>query len=362
MKVALIALPGKQTNQMPPLTLAYVAAVLEQRRIIVRMYDHALDATGSWHDIRRRLQTFQPQRVIVGGEDSRTIEQAVAQIHQSYPDILPLLVQRNGTDAPAAITGVLAWLDGVATVNQCLPNDVPFPARHLLSLEHYPLRAPGGELQTPVVIGWHINGQWHMRQPRQIGQELRTLVEEAGIRHVLFYEPALTIDEQWFTELLNYLISASLNVKWQAAVALEHLDEETIPRLVQAGCEALTFVIAATSIFDSASRRNQARKLLTTIREHGIYTHATILLEPPYESIARLIDVAATFSLNDVSFELMQTIRVGDDEQTIKRFARQRYQEGQIRQRLIDRFGPVLGGLLWQLRVQHVDEDEELGG
>jgi hypothetical protein len=51
-KVALIALPGKQTNQMPPLTLAYVAAVLEQRRIIVRMYDHALDATGSWQSRR----------------------------------------------------------------------------------------------------------------------------------------------------------------------------------------------------------------------------------------------------------------------------------------------------------------------
>ncbi|WP_322815779.1 hypothetical protein [Chloroflexus sp.] len=186
-------------------------------------------------------------------------------------------------------------------------------------------------------------------------------MEETGIRRVLSCEPALTIDEQWFTELLDYLTNASLNVKWQAVVALEYLHEDSILRLAQTGCAALTFVIATTSIFDSASRCNQARKLITAIREHGIYTHAAILLEPPYESIARLIDVAATFGLNDVSFVLMQTMRVGDDEQTIKRLARQRYQEGQTRQRLVDRFGPVLGGLLWQLRVQHVNEDDGLG-
>ena len=358
MKIALIALPSKQQNQLPPLTLAYIAAILEQRRAIVRLYDRALDSAGSWNDIRRRLQTFQPQRMIIAGDDNRIIEQAVTHFHQTYPDILPLLVQRNGSEAPTIINNVMAWLDGTDTTTELSADALPYPARHLLSLERYALRAPGGEVQTPVVIGWSRHGKWVMRSPHAIGKEIQAVMAEFGIRNILFYEPELTIDQSWLNELLDYFIKANLNVRWQATVTLEHLREETLTRLAQAGCEALTFSIAASSMFDSAQSRQQVRKLINSASELSIYTHATVLLEPPYEAIARLIDVAATFGLNDVSFELMQTLRVGDDEQQIQRFARQRYQQGRSRQRLIDRFGPALGGLLWQLRVQHLAEDE----
>jgi hypothetical protein len=359
-KIALIALPGKQQNRLPPLTLAYIAAILEQRRAIVRLYDRALESAGSWNDIRRRLQTFQPQRMIIAGDDSRIIEQGVTYFHQTYPDILPLLVQRSGSEAPTIVNHVMAWLDSdnTDTTTELSADALPYPARHLLSLERYALRAPGGEVQTPVVIGWSDRGKWVMRSPHAIGQEIQTVMAEFGIRNVLFCEPELTIDQSWLNDLLDYFIKANLNVRWQATVTLEHLREETLPRLAQAGCEALTFSIAASSMFDSVQRRHQVQKLITSAGELGIYTHATVLLEPPYEAIARLIDVAATFGLNDVSFELMQTLRVGDDEQQIQRFARQRYQQGRSRQRLIDRFGPALGSLLWQLRVQHLAEDE----
>lgn len=358
MKIAIIALPSKDDNHLPPLTVAYIAAALEQRRAIVRIYDRALDPLGGWEDIQRRLQTFQPQRVIIAGEDSHALEQAVSHIHQTYPDILPLFVHRSGSEALAATASVLAWLDGANTLAVQSGEELPYPARHLLSLEHYELRAPGGEVQTPVVIGWRMHNQWQMRSTRQICQEIRALVEEVGIRHLLFCEPEITINEQWLDEFLDQLIGAHFNIKWQAAVALDRLHEERIRQLAQAGCEAITFALAATSVFDSASSREQARKLIAYAREQGIYTHATILLEPPYESIARLVDVAATFGLNDVSFKLMQTLRVGDEEQQIQRFARQRYQEGRTRQRLIDRFGPALGGLLWQLRVESLADDE----
>lgn len=357
-KIAIITLPSKSDNHLPPLTMAYVAAALEQRRAIVRIYDRALEPLGGWEDIQRRLQTFQPQHVIIAGDDSHAIEQAVAHIHQMYSEILPLFAHRSGSDATVATASVLAWFDGAQAIPAPTAEELPYPARHLLSLEHYELRAPGGEVQTPVVIGWRIHNHWQMRPPRQICQEIRSLIEEVGIRHILFCEPEITLDNQWLEEFLDQLSSAHLNIRWQAAVAIDRLHEEQIRRLAHAGCEAITIALAAISIFDSASSRAQARKLIAYAREQGIYTHATVLLEPPYESIARLVDVAATFGLNDVSFKLMQTLRVGDDEQQIQRFAHQRYQEGRTRQRLIDRFGPALGGLLWQLRVEHLAEEE----
>ncbi|WP_298820578.1 hypothetical protein [Chloroflexus sp.] len=358
MKIAIITLPGKHDRHLPPLTMAYVAALLEQRRAIVRIYDCALDPQGNWEDIHRRLQTFQPQRVIIAGETSNEIEQAVIQIHQTHPEILPILTRRSGSEAFSVATSVLAWFDNAFHLPAPSHEELPYPSRHLLTLEQYELRAPGGEIQTPVVAGWRWQGRWLMRQPRLIGQEIRALTEEVGIRHILFYEPELTHDEAWFDELLYYLIGANLNVKWQAGVAIDRLHSERIPRLAQAGCEAISFTLSAISVFESASSRERARKIIASAREHGIYTRATVALEPPYESINRLVDVAATLGLDDVSFTLMQTLRVGDNEQQIQNHARQRYQEGRARQRLIERFGPALGGLLWQLRAEHLAEDE----
>ncbi len=357
MKVALIALSGKHDPSFPPLTLAYVAAILEQRRHIARLYDRALPPLDNWRELQRRLHAFQPQRIIIGGEHSHEIERAAAQIHELYPDILPLYARRSGSDAPTAVTGALEWIDGNAVSSSLPANDLPYPARHLLSLEQYGLRAPGGEIQTPVVIGWNAHGQWHLREPRQIIQEMRAIATEFGIRHVLFREPALTSDSAWLEEFLSLLEQASLGIQWAATVDIDQLNNTLIEILAQAGCEALSFTLAAASVFDSASSRQHVRNLISQAQSHHIETQATVLLEPPYESIARLIDVAATFGLNEVSFELMQTLRVGDDEQQIQRFARQRYQERRSRQRLIDRFGATLGGLLWQLRVQGLEDD-----
>ncbi len=356
MKIAIITLPSRTEHHLPPLTMAYVAALLEQRRAIPRIYDCAIDSR--WDEIDRRLQTFQPQRIIIAGEDADEIEQGVSRLHPTYADILPLRARRSGSDAFTAVNSILAWFDGTTMAPSPTTDELPYPARHLLSLERYTLRATGGEVQTPVVIGWRWHNQWLMRPPRLVGQEMRALSEEVGIRHILFHEPELTNDETWFNALLEHLIGAHLHVKWQASVSIERLSSEQIQRLAQAGCEALTFTLSAASEFDSANRRAQTRQLIARIREQGIYTRATVILEPPYEAISRMVDVAATFGLNDVAFTLMQNLHVGEEAQQIHDFARQRYAQRRARQRLIDRFGSVLGNLLWQLRAEHLADDE----
>ena len=65
-----------------------------------------------------------------------------------------------------------------------------------------------------------------------------------------------------------------------------------------------------------------------------------------------LVDVAATFGLDDVSFDVAKSeaASVGADETQLREMARQIYDQGRDRQRLINRFGPALGSLIWRIR------------
>jgi hypothetical protein len=68
--------------------------------------------------------------------------------------------------------------------------------------------------------------------------------------------------------------------------------------------------------------------------------------------VPRLVDVAATFGLDDVSFDVLhaEAIGVNVESSQIQAIVRQLYDAGRDRQRLISRFGPTLGNLIWRLR------------
>jgi hypothetical protein len=232
---------------------------------------------------------------------------------------------------------------------------MPFPARHLLSLESYELRAVGGELQTTVLVaGANPGGSGLLlRAPTQIVAELRSASHEFGLRHYLFADVMITDDRAWLVELLTRLCDAGLNIGWEASADADKLDEALSEHMARAGCEALTLHLRAASVFESADARARVRHAVTIARDHGVFVRAHVRLEPPYESVPHLVDVAATFNLDDVRFDVVnaETASVADGTQ-LKELARQIYDAGRDRQRFISRFGPALGNLIWKLSGQ----------
>lgn len=360
--MALIALPSPGRRALPPLTLAYLATLLEQRRHIVRIYDLALEPENSLAVALQPLRSFRPQVVVVAGESAELIAAAVDVLHaDNFPTVLPVQMSRSGLDAFHVCSGVLRWIDGMRGANPdgsaaaTLDVDhLPFPARHLLSLERYNLRAVGGELQTTMLLGALADGDGHvaLRAPTQIIAELRSVSHEFGLRHFLMTDVPLTLDRAWLDELLNRLCDAGLGVGWEALAQPEQLDDALVADMARAGCEAICFQIDAARVFESTAARNQLRQAVERVRQHGIFSRADVTLVPPYESIPYLVDVAATFGLDDVRFDVakMEAASVGLDEAQLREMARQIYAQGRDRQRFIDRFGPALGRLIWKLR------------
>jgi hypothetical protein len=365
--MALIALPCAGKPVFPPLTLAYLATLLEQRRHIVRIYDLALEPEEALLKALQPLHSFRPQVVVVSGETPELIMATVDALHaDKHRLVLPVQMSRSGLDAGHVCAGVLQWLDkqklahprsGAALVSEAAATDLdqlPLPARHLLSLESYNLRAVGGELQTTLLIGLVENGDGRiaLRTPTGIVAELRGVSHEFGLRHYLIADVPVTIDRAWLVELLTRLCDANLGVSWEATAAPEQLDEALVAHMARAGCESINFQLEAAKVFESTVAREQLRQAVEQLRRRDIFIRATVKLVPPYESIPHLVDVAATFGLDDVRFDVAKTeaASVGADETQLREMARQIYDQGRDRQRFISRFGPALGNLIWKLR------------
>ena len=82
MKIAFIALPQPQgTVIRPPLPLGYIAALLEQQRHIVRIYDLALSGLAPLADVLQPLRAFRPHIVVIEAIDpamTASVEAALA--------------------------------------------------------------------------------------------------------------------------------------------------------------------------------------------------------------------------------------------------------------------------------------------
>lgn len=357
--MALIALPCQGQPVHPPLTLAYVATLLEQRRHIVRIYDLGLEPQATLEAALQPLRTFRPQLVVVSGDIPEAIGPAVSALHDDrHTQVLPVPMSRSGLDASPVCAEVLRWLDKqrgneANGSNQLELDQLPLPARHLLPLESYNLRAVGGELQTTILVGaLEADGRFALRSPTRIVSELRSVSSEFGLRHYLIADVPVTLDRAWLVELLTRLCDAGLGIGWEASAQPEQLDDELVAHMARAGCEGLCFQLDAATLFESTVAREAVRRAVASARQHNIFLRANLKLEPPYESIPQLVDVAATFGLDDVRFDVAraEAASVGADETQLREMARQIYDLGRDRQRLINRFGPALGSLIWKLR------------
>lgn len=376
MNVAFIALPNQHSAKLPPLMLAYLAAVLEQQRHIVRIYDLAVVSQEAPLAALRPLRAFRPQAVVIAGENLDDIEATLAVLPIERHRVLPIRIDRADGWSGAVCSEVLTWIgrqrlpgndrlfiNATGMTEQpayVSPDDMPLPARHLLPLECYSLRAVGGELQTTMLLGAVHDGRIVLRSPARLVSELRDVSREYGIRHYLFPAIKLTSDLAWLHEFLQRLNDAQLGLGWEASADVEGLDKDLLHQMAQAGCEKLHLYFRAAQALESTEKRLRIKQIVGLVQEMGICTHAVLELEPPYEAMPHLVDVAATFGLDEVEFRVHSQPTPGADKSAasasdrLQVLARQRYDVRRDQQQMMDRYGSTLGSLIWKFRTSRL--------
>ncbi|MBC8162336.1 MAG: hypothetical protein H7Z42_14095 [Roseiflexaceae bacterium] len=374
MKIAFVALPRQEdihTSRIaPPLPLAYLAAMLEQRRHIVRVYDLALAQGAPLGAALAPLRSFRPHLVVIATdspEHSAPCEAALGDL--AAPVFCLGAAMRDGSIAQAVTQALWhAGRDATRADEQsiifeamlALDDDIdsmPYPARHLLSLEQYPLLTLDGELQTTVFVGQQISSTYlAARNPAQITAEIQSVVREHGIRHFVFSGAALTNDTRWMHELLRLLASNGMGATWEATVDYAQMTPALAGELKKAGCEAISFSLLAGEVLVSREKRAVLSASAECLHEAGLGVRAAIQLDPPYSMMPSLIDVSATLGLDSVQFSVLPNVaadaRVTPNSvslEEIAEMARIRYRSSRSRQFFIDRFGTQFGPMLWRV-------------
>jgi hypothetical protein len=367
-KIALVAMPQPHEAASSPLPLAYVAALLEQQRHIVRIYDLAVRGSNPHGDPLASLRSSRPHLVIIGA-----------------PEVAPE-VERRAVECGAAVLylglGMREWVGGQTAARAlrraevggsprkdeqnviidallALDDDLdtlPFPARHLLLLEQYHTRTPDGAPQTPILVGHRAVGSYQLRTPALLVAEMRSVAHEHAMLHVLLTGVPLTHDGPWLAELLRRLTEARLGVGWEAGADYRRLTPQLLAGCRRAGCEALDFAFDAMAVLDDKQERAALTEVVRQAHELDIKVRARVSLEPRYSSVPALVDMAATFGLDDVRFAVQPYPAARAQEPAgqpplaeIAELVRSRYQSSRSRQSFVNRFGARLGPVLWRV-------------
>ena len=374
MKIAFVALPRLEdiqtTRIAPPLPLGYIAALLEQQRHIVRIYDLALARRLPLTSALAPLRAFRPHLVVIASSSPMAAAQIEAALASLESTILHLGISLREPVPGQAVAQALWRLDArqprrdeqtvIFEALLALDDDLdslPFPARHLLPLEQYPLFTPAGELQTTVLVAQQLAPSDAIpRQPALVIAELQTVIQEHGIRHFVFPGTSAMRGGAALNDLLERLEGSGLGASWEAAARPGELDAAQLRRFRRAGCEALGVELTAADVL---SRDTRAALTETVVRAHeqGIAVRAHICLESPYESITSLVDISATFGIDAAHFTIRRAAELPHERavaggltlEDVAEMARTRYRSSRSRQFFIERFGPQLGPMLWRV-------------
>jgi hypothetical protein len=370
-KIAFVALPNDSDSYItPPLPIGYLAALLEQQRHIVRIYDLALHDPCALAEALAPLRAFRPHIVVIAATapaDVAPIEAALAGIPAS---IMMLGLNMRSATPGHAVAQALWSIDRPPDTSDeqsvifeallGLDDDLdalPFPARHLLPLEQYPLFTPVGDLQTSILIGQQFGPDSFVpRNPALIVAEMRSVAREYGIRHFVFTGPPLSADLAWQRDVLRQLVLADLGVSWEGSVEYDRITPELLRMYRRAGCEVLCFPLDGTAVLGAKDARATLAQVVELVHEHAIAVRAQIDLNSAQAAMPVLVDLAATVGLDDVRFSVppappgvQRDANTSVPLENITEMVQSRYRSSLSRQFFIERFGPHMGPMLWRV-------------
>ncbi|MCX5795275.1 MAG: radical SAM protein [Elusimicrobia bacterium] len=378
MKIALVnppliqCLKGARPNPVisslffnsPPLGIASIAAVLEQRRIPVAVIDAAVErlsyeevvrrvagadvvgltaTTCSFADaveLARRLKSASPAVVVLGGPHV-----SVAPEHALSPgcfdfgvigegeDTFPELLQRLASGGrPGDVDGLAFREDGrlVLTRPRAWIKDLdrlPLPARHLLPMERY-VPQPNDERARPKLSMVSSRGcpyaclfcdkgamgaAYRSFSPAYIVSEMEHLVARYGARDIAFVDSLFTPSEERVDAIVREIGRRGLRVSWTCTVRANVITrKETLRKMRDAGCwrvrlgvesgneEVLRFIRKQTT-------REQIRAVAQWADELGLQPKGFFMLGHLTEtrrSMQETIDFARSLPFKDVTVQI----------------------------------------------------------
>jgi anaerobic magnesium-protoporphyrin IX monomethyl ester cyclase len=326
MKVALIN-PGTLVKWAgsEPLNLGYIASYLESKKFDVRIFDQLTNSNAI-----KDIIDFKPH--IAGltattplADDAYKIAKILKNYHiltvmgGIHASLFPEMSMDNGIDIVVRGYGEQAMADIlekeiISGIIEGTPpgnlDDIPKPARHLISMDFY--------LKTPKFVPNYVfvpSGQKSARiitsrgcaykctfchnsidrtrvffhSPERVLEEIEELINIYNTRYFFFLDDNFLMKKSRLREICSKILSKGLKIHWACQATSNEIDIEMLPLMKKAGCRQVIFGFESGSqkILDILQKGTTVEKniqALRKVKEQGMITQSYFLVGNPGET------------------------------------------------------------------------------
>ncbi len=359
-------------NPLPPLGLGYLGAILEENGIEAKIIDCLIAGLNkrleisnnlikiglSFEEIEEIIRAYGPDIVGVNNlftkqrENAHKIYEITKKIDKNiitvaggaHPSVMPDLVLSD-SNVDYVVIGEGEWtiielvrllegktdisaLDGVGYREngeiKIIPktrfienlDTLPFPARHLLSMEKYfGLKSSHGDRRkkrfSPVISSrgcpakctfcsaYSVWGrEFRFRSPENVIKELKHLKIEYGIEEIMFEDDNLTLNSKRAEAIFDGMIKERLNLEWDTpnGIAAWTLNENLLDKMKKSGCRNLNFAIESGSqyVLDNIIKKplnlKKVKPLVKYAQNIGLNVGIFLVVGMPYETEEQIWD------------------------------------------------------------------------
>jgi len=345
---------------LPPLGIAYIAAVLEKAGHEVKILDAiALNLTSQ--DMRHRIAEEVPDIVgitamtssIRGALEAAKLAKdsgAITVIGGSHLAIYPEetlsydfvdygiigegeypmleLVRAIESGQPIQnIKGLVYKEDSDVRINDAyiVPelDKIPFPARYLLPMEKYssiiglhPVTTMISTRGCPYQCGFCFKGpsdrKYRTRSAQNVVDEMELVVKKYGIREIMFYDDTIALKRGHIINICNKILKRGLRVKWESPTRVDNVDLDLLKLMKKAGCIRLRYGVESgdsdiLKLMKKSINLSMARDVFRWTKQAGIETFAYFMIAYIHETpqtIKKTISLAKNLNPDLIMFTI----------------------------------------------------------
>jgi anaerobic magnesium-protoporphyrin IX monomethyl ester cyclase len=341
-KIALVNPPQFTRYPQPPMGLALIAAVLEDKGYEVNVIDaNALqlkpedvisrladaDVAGITAmtptiskaiDIARQIKEVKPELpVILGGAHATLLPEetlkAAPEIDilvrgEGEETVIELLQALENKQPLDEIKGISYRKDGKIISSPMRTGTIdldslPVLAYHLLPWKKYRPHPPHGRaLPFAVIITSRgcpfqcaycskpiFGNKFRAQSPERVVEELAFYQGELGIKEFAFYDDVFTMDKKRAYAIADKIIEKGLRLQWTCETRVDLVDGELLSHMKRAGCYSVAYGIESASqeILDTINKGITLEQIEESVRmthEAGLQTVGYFMIGSPGES------------------------------------------------------------------------------
>jgi radical SAM superfamily enzyme YgiQ (UPF0313 family) len=279
------------------LTFNLIDAMLTVRAV-KRAAPRAQVCMGGQHVNLYPLETLNLEGIdfVIAGEGERPFTQLVRALDQgASPEQLDAIPGLGWKDEQPHLSPQRDYVTQL--------DELPFPARHLIELDHYSHMIGKGKRIATIQSSRGCPAactfcdirktRFRERSPENVRAEILELVER-GVDDLFFVDDTITINKKRMFALCELLSTQGPKINFKISARVDTVNPELLAALKRAGCYRIHYGVESATqrlldYMEKGSNLNKIRRAFQWTREAGIGSFAYMMIGIPTETYAEMM-------------------------------------------------------------------------